>query len=208
MYTPTHFREDRLDVLHALMRAEPFATVVTAMDGVPEATHLPLLLDASRGPYGALRGHMARANPQWRAFDGERQALVIFQGPHAYISPSWYATSPSAPTWNYLVAHAYGRPRVIEDAEEVLRLLTQTVATFETPFERPWSADSLPEGYIAGLAKGVVAFEMVIERIEGKAKLSQNRPADREGVIAALESGGTAMGTGVAGEMRNRPLGA
>src|SRR6266487_3531020 len=111
MYMPERFREDDLPTLHALMRDYSFATLVTQHEGVPFASHLPLMLAADEGPYGALFGHMAQANPQWRDFDASQDVLVIFQGPHTYVSPSWYEEDPTnVPTWNYAAVHAYGSP--------------------------------------------------------------------------------------------------
>src|SRR5260370_40830619 len=123
MYIPKAFREDDIKTLHTFMREYSFATLVTQQEGMPFASHLPFLLDREQGPYGTLLAHMARANPQWRDFDGTQEALVIFQGPHAYISPSWYQASLSVPTWNYAVAHAYGQPRIIEDQAILYTLL-------------------------------------------------------------------------------------
>jgi len=113
MYIPEAFREDRLDVLHSLMREHSFATIVSSGEAGLMATHLPLLLDATRGPKGTIVGHMARANPHWQDFRGDVEALMIFQGPHGYVSPSWYTTPYAVPTWNYVAVHAYGRPRLI-----------------------------------------------------------------------------------------------
>ena len=137
MYIPRHFHETDPARLFALMEQHRFALLVTSEGGVPVATHLPLLVerDAARGD--RLVGHMARANPQWRAFSEEREVLAIFEGPHAYVSPSWYAEQPSVPTWNFAAVHAYGRPRVLEDPAEVLRVLRASVDTFEAGFERP-----------------------------------------------------------------------
>src|SRR5437764_62337 len=114
MYIPAAFRETRLEVLHALMREHSFATLISQLEGQLFATHLPILLDANRQPYGTLIGHMAKANPHWLAFNPEAaESLVIFQGPHAYISPGWYVAEQAVPTWNYEIVHAYGRPRVL-----------------------------------------------------------------------------------------------
>ena len=119
MYIPKAFREDDITTLHKFMREYSFATLITQHKGVPFATHLPFILDAQCGPNGALLAHVARANPQWHDFVDEQEVLVIFQGPHAYISPSWYEVELSVPTWNYAVVHAYGIPRLIEDGEEI-----------------------------------------------------------------------------------------
>ena|SRR5437762_14230226 len=141
MYIPKAFREDDIAVLHAFMREYSFATLVTQQDGTPLANHFPFLLDAERGPYGTLRAHMARANPQWRTFDETKEALVIFQGPHAYVSPSWYGDEVelSVPTWNYSVVQAYGLPRLIEENTELYNILQATVQTNEASFANPWT---------------------------------------------------------------------
>lgn len=201
MYTPLHFVEARVSILQRWMRENSFATVVSVVDGAPFATHLPVLLDASCGQFGTLRAHMAKANPHRQALEGEAETLVIFQGPHGYITPSWYESDRAVPTWNYTAVHAYGRPRILE-GEAALELLQDQVAFYESGFDKPWETSTQAPGYIEGMAAGVVAFEIEISRLEGKGKLSQNRPADRERVIAALESRGNAA---LASAMRGCP---
>ena len=187
MYIPKAFREDHINNLHKLMREYSFATLITQHEGVPFATHLPFMLDAQRGPNGTLLAHMARANPQWHDFASGQEELVIFQGPHAYISPSWYEVELSVPTWNYAVVHAYGIPRLIEDGEELYQLLKTLIETHEAQFEKPWPFQ-LPDDYLQKMMRGIVGFEIEITRLEGKFKLSQNRTeAERENVIAALQ---------------------
>ena len=157
------------------------------MTVVPFATHLPFLLDSQRGPNGTLLAHMARANPQWHDFNSEQEVLAIFQGPHAYVSPSWYEIELSVPTWNYAAVHAYGIPRIIEDSEELYQLLKILIETHEAQFENPWPFQ-LPDDYLQKMMRGIVGFEIEITRLEGKFKLSQNRTAsEREIVIAALQ---------------------
>lgn len=203
MYIPAAFRETRTDVLHALMRDSSFATLISQLDGQLFATHLPILLDPAQGPHGTLRGHMARANPHWQAFASSApESLVIFQGPHAYISPSWYAAELAVPTWNYSAVHVYGRPAVLEDAEQVRALLDETVGTYEASLPQPWSTAKVTEDYVTKMAQGIVAFELPIARIEGKRKLSQNRPVvDARGAAAGLEAYGDALGRVVAEQM-------
>jgi len=204
MYIPAAFRESRLEVLHALIRAHSFATLVSQLgDGQLFATHMPFLLDASRGDSGTLVGHMARANPHWQAFaGGDQQALVIFQGPHAYISPNWYASEQAVPTWYYSVVHAYGTPRLMQDPQRVRDLLEATVQTFENGLPEQWTTGRVSEEYIAGLARGIVAFEVAIDRLEGKRKLGQNRPAaDAESAAAGLRAHGDAFGQAIAEQM-------
>ena len=186
MYIPAAFREDRIDVLHEAMREYSFATLVsTGQDGLI-ATHLPLLLDASRGTYGTLIGHVARENPHWRAFEGSQETLAMFQGPHAYITPSWYEAELAVPTWDYATVHAYGVPRIIEDHDELLAHLRSLIATHEAQFARPWPG-ALPEDYLDTMMKGIVGFSIRLTRLEGKFKMSQNRSTtDRERVSAEL----------------------
>ncbi len=187
MYIPKAFREDDYNTLHNLMREYSFATLITQHEGVPFATHIPFILDSRRGPKGTLQAHMARANPQWHDFNNGQEVLVIFQGPHAYVSPSWYEVELSVPTWNYAVVHAYGIPRLIEDGEELYELLKILIETHEAKFENPW-AFQLPVDYLQKMIRGIVGFEIAITRLEGKFKLSQNRTvSERENVIAALQ---------------------
>jgi transcriptional regulator len=218
MYIPAAFAEQRREVLHDLIRQHSFGTLVSHTPSGLFATHLPLLLDTERGEYGVLRAHMARANPHWRSFAGASaggdtngrttdgiepaEALVLFEGPHTYISPSWYETERAVPTWNYVVVHAYGYPRLIDDPAELRALLNATVDEYEREFERPWSTARLPEDYVASMMEGIVGFELPISRLEGKLKLSQNRPpADRKRVIAALRRQDTPASVAVASHM-------
>jgi transcriptional regulator len=197
MYLPKHFEIADQAVLHDLMRRFSFATLVTVHEGRPVAGHLPFMLDCRRGEYGTLIAHMARANPQWRAFTEEAEVLVIFQGPHTYISPSWYKDHPSVPTWNYAAIHAYGTPRLIEDETQVRAALRALVNEHEQGFEVPWTMD-LPEEYLRKMARGIVAFEIPITKLEGKFKLSQNRAEhDRERVITALADSADPLAQGV-----------
>jgi transcriptional regulator len=187
MYIPKAFREDDFDTLHNFMREYSFATLITRHEGVPFATHLPFILDTQRGSNGTLLAHMARANPQWHDFNSEQEVLVIFQGPHAYVSPSWYEAQLSVPTWNYAVVHAYGISHLIEDDEELYELLKILIATHEVQFKNPWPFQ-LPHDYLQKMMRGIVGFEIEITRLEGKFKLSQNRTeSERENVIGALQ---------------------
>ena len=204
MYIPKWFRETDQAALHDLMRANSFATLISQHDGAPYASHVPMLLQADAGPHGTLVGHMARANPQWRDFDPVQQVLTIFQGPHAYVSPSWYETELSVPTWNYAVVHAYGTPRVIEDHAELYAILKATVAMYEAPFDQPWPF-KLPEDFVDKMMRAIVGFSISITRLEGKYKLSQNRPlADQQRVVEALHQQGDELSTGTAALMRPR----
>lgn len=190
MYVPSYFAQTDAGVLHQLMRRYGFATLVTVSDGAPFASHLPLLVDVERGPHGTLLGHVARANPQWRSF-GEAEALAIFQGPHAYVSPSWYAGGPNVPTWNYAVVHAYGVPRLVEERAAARAVIERLVTTYEGGRVVPWETASLAGDFVDGLMKAIVVFEVPIARLEGKYKLSQNKSAeDRRGVVAGLRAEG------------------
>ena len=203
MYIPKAFREDDISTIHTLIREYSFATLITQHEGVPFATHLPFVLDAERGPNGSLLAHMARANPQWHDFNSAQEVLVIFQGPHAYISPSWYEVELSVPTWNYAVVHAYGLPRLIEDQEELYNLLKILIQTHEAQFDKPWPFQ-LSDDYLQKMMRGIVGFEIEITRLEGKFKLSQNRTeTERENVITALQESPDTLSRDVA-ELMNR----
>ena len=202
IHIPGHFAEHDIARLHALVRTHNFATLVSAHQGEIQVSHLPFLLDEEGK---LLRAHMARANPQWRTFSPEREVVVIFHGPHHYVSPAWYATHPSVPTWNYAVVHVQGRPRLIEDRERLAALLRELVARHEAASSRPWKMD-LPPDYQDKMLSAIVGFEIVITRLDGKFKLSQNRPeSDRPLVIEALERLGSDDARGVAALMRKNP---
>jgi len=177
MYVPDAFRESRTDVIHAMIREFGFATIVSHSPDGPFATPAPVLIDGARGPLGTLRSHLARANPHAALLAAGVETLVIFHGPHAYVSPSWYVSKVAVPTWNYVTVHAYGTPRVLADDAGVARVLDDTVDQYESGMEHPWSAAGLPAEVAVGLRKQVVAFEIEITRLDGKWKLGQNRPA-------------------------------
>jgi transcriptional regulator len=189
MYLPKMFEVTDLSTLHEFIEAYSFGTLVTVAGEQPIATRLPLILDRASGRQGTLLGHVARANPQWRSFDGDRQCLAMFDGPHAYVSPSWYATSPAVPTWNYATVHVYGIPRPIHDVEQLSALVDRLVGVYEAGMPRPWPG-TLPADFKAAMLKAIVGFAIEIDRIEGKFKMGQNRPAeDRIGTVVRLESG-------------------
>jgi transcriptional regulator len=190
MYLPAHFAESRVEVLQALMRARPFATLVTQGTNGPDANHLPLHLDANASPRGTLVGHVARANPLWRDADGTG-VLAIFHGPQAYVTPSWYPTKREhgkvVPTWNYVVVHARGRLRVVDDAAWLRRQLGLLVDSHESGFDTPWRVADAPPDYIDKMLAAIVGIEIEITELTGKWKLSQNQPeANRVGVVAGL----------------------
>lgn len=186
MYIPPAFRIEDKARLASFLREYSFATLITNDGVAPYASHLPMLFRPDLGKHGTLIAHLARANPQWQHFAESREALSIFHGPHAYISPAWYETAPAVPTWNYAVVHAYGVPRVFEDRERIVSLLRETIAVYESSFSQPWSGE-LPTDYLDKMIRGIVAFEIPITRLEGKFKLGQNRSAeDLQGVCRAL----------------------
>ena len=186
-------------MLQALVQASGFGLLVTVEDGVPHATHLPMLLEPGRGPYGVLFGHLARANPQWKRFDGKSPALAVFLGPHAYVSPRWYTGPRNVPTWNYVAVHARGAPRLIEKREAMRDLLGRTMSFYESALPEPRSIDSIPADYVEGLLSAIVAFELPITRIAGARKLSQNKgPTDRAQVADGLRATGDAAAAQVA----------
>jgi len=202
MYVPKHFAETDVAALHALVREHSFATLVSVLDGEPFATHVPLLLDAERGAHGTLLGHVARGNPHAKAFDGTAPTLAIFLGPHAYVSPRWFASAPNVPSWNYMAVHAIGRARAVSDPATVRRILARSADLHEAGAEAPWSIDAVPAEYSERAAKGVIAFELEIERLEGKWKLSQNKPAaDRAAVATGMRATGEAGAAAIARAM-------
>jgi transcriptional regulator len=184
MYIPKHFKINDENVIFDLIEKNSFATLFSQHNGEPYATHLPFILNKDER---ALYGHFARANGQWKDIQNQ-QVLVIFQGPHCYISPSWYETKMAVPTWNYVAAHIYGEMEIVENNEEVLDALRQMVEKYETP-DSSYQLDEVDSSYVEGLSKGIVGFKIKINRIEGKAKLSQNHPKERqELVIKQLEN--------------------
>lgn len=194
MYQPQHFREERLAVQHALIREHSLGLLVTAGAGGLQANHIPFVLDGEVGERGTLRAHLARANPQVQDLSAVDDCLVVFQGPQTYISPSLYPTKQEhgkvVPTWNYITVHAWGRPRVIDDAAWLRRQVDDLTMRNELSRPAPWSVSDAPESYIAAQLKVIVGIEILIARIEGKWKVSQNRPAiDRAGVVAGLRGG-------------------
>jgi transcriptional regulator len=192
IYLPDAFHENDREALHALIDAYSFAMLISPDAQDPVITHLPLLLDRSRGAYGTLIGHVARANPHWRTLEQRPEALAVFHGPHAYVSPSWYGVQPSVPTWNYAVVHAVGRTRLVQEPQALERITKQLVDKFESPRAQPWRMQ-LPEDFQQRMLGGIVGFEIEIARLSGKFKLSQNRSLDdRRRVVTALDAGGAA----------------
>lgn len=191
MYLPKHFEETDVNVLHQLVRAHPFGALVTLTQNGLEANHIPFLVQSDPAPYGTLHGHIARANPLWRDVSPNVQALVIFQGPQTFISPSWYPskkeTGKVVPTWNYAVVHARGQIRVMDDPVWVRAHVEELTNRHEAERPAPWKVTDAPADYIEKMAGAIVGLEIPIVQLVGKWKVSQNRsPRDREGVIEGL----------------------
>ena len=188
MYVPESFGVSDPRTLEAFIERYDFATLISSSSAGLVASHIPIIFRRS-GERAVLVGHVARANSQWHCFDGMAEALAIFHGPHAYVSPSWYSTSPAVPTWNYAAVHVYGKPRATDDRTFTSAALGALVARYESTRAKPWQTESLGADFFENLARAIVAFEMPVERIEGKFKLGQNRSKeDRLGMLAGLES--------------------
>ncbi|HEY4042615.1 MAG TPA: FMN-binding negative transcriptional regulator [Rhodopila sp.] len=203
MYVPTHFSEDRIEVLHDLIRKAGLATLVSmttqgTANGAANrliASHAPLLLDPDPAPYGTLIGHLAKANPHAQAADPGVQTLVIFQGSEGYITPSYYAAKQEhgkvVPTWNYAAIHAYGTLQMFDDPARLLAVVTRLTRRHETPRAQPWAVSDAPADFVRGMLNGIVGIALPIDRLEGKVKMSQNRPAtDIAGVVDGLRQDG------------------
>lgn len=192
MYIQQQFQEKRPEVLHALVKARPLATLVVQGESGLVVNHIPLLLCTDEGEQGVLRGHIARANPMWCELTPLTEAVAIFQGPDSYITPSWYPSKQvdgkAVPTWNYAVVHVHGVPRVIDDPEWLLAHLREMTDAHETGQASPWGVSDAPTEYIGQLVKAIVGIEIPVTQIVGKWKVSQNRPVvDRLGVAAGLQ---------------------
>ena len=192
VYIPSHFAEPRREVLTDFIRDHNFGILVTAGAGGMIASHIPFLYDAEDGPNGTLWAHLARGNQQLKDLGAGQEALAIFEGPHGYITPRWYATHPAVPTWNYSIVHAYGTAEPIEDVVELERLVARLADRHEAGAETPWRLADQPEKYRQGMLRGISGFAIRVTRLEGKFKLSQNRDAtDRARVIAGLRAEGS-----------------
>jgi transcriptional regulator len=186
VYIPASFAETDTVKLHDFMRRYSFAVLTSHGQNGLIASHLPLLLESSGGPHGRLIGHMARANPHSRHLEGE--VMVVFSGPHTYVSPSWYESEGTVPTWNYVAVHAYGIGQVVEDSDGLLDILRKSVQTFESARPEPWVFDASAP-HVEKMLQAIVGFRVDISRLEGKWKLSQNHPEERRRrVVRALEA--------------------
>lgn len=189
LYMPPHFRVEDADALFDFMRRHAFVTLASSSAEGLQVSHVPVVPE--RDADGSLRllGHVARANPHWQSLEGASDVLAIFHGPHAYVSPGWYVNHPAVPTWNYAVVHARGPARLMDEAE-LHELLHELSARYEIGREKPWRLGEQPAPFVHGMLAQIVGFEMRVERLEGKFKLSQNRPAEIGRVIEGLERDG------------------
>ncbi|MCQ4286569.1 FMN-binding negative transcriptional regulator [Pseudomonas stutzeri] len=190
MYLPAAFRQDDLTELHAQIQANPFALLASTGSGGMQASHLPLLLEPEEGEFGTLYGHFARANPHWRELH-VAEALAVFSGPDAYVSPNWYPSKAEhgkvVPTWNYIAVHARGPVELIEEPERLLQIVSRLSDRHEAARPQPWAVSDAPRDYLDGMLRAIVGFALPIRRLEGKWKLSQNRSAaDQAGVRDGL----------------------
>src|SRR3954467_684831 len=202
MYVQPSFGETDPEKLLAVAAQYPFATVITPGADELWVSHVPLLVRRQAGGL-VLAGHVARANAHWESMEGGAVTTAIFHGPHAYVSPTWYATSPAVPTWNYVVVHASGKARVHDDGQELVELLRELTALHEGRGADAWRPDGLPDDFAQQMRGAIVGFEIVVDRLEGKLKLSQNRSAeDRRGVVAQLEAQSAGASRRVAALMR------
>ena len=211
MYVPEAFRLSDRGRVAEVLRAYDFALLVTAPEGRAQASHLPFLYEPDEGPEGTLYAHMARSNPQWRDFAAlaaaGQEALVVFQGPHSYISPTWYATKqPTVPTWNYVAVHACGLPEIIEAPAAARALIERLVARQEAGLTPPWSTAGLSEKFMEGMLRGLVAFRIPVARLEATAKLSQNKTAGQLAAATAVLEGAEAPPARETGAWMRRAL--
>ncbi|USG67859.1 FMN-binding negative transcriptional regulator [Brevibacillus ruminantium] len=178
MYIPEHFSMKEVTAAYNVIQENSFATLFSIHKGIPFATHLPLVLNKEKT---YLYGHFARPNPQWQDIQNQT-ILAVFHGPHCYISPSWYETDKAVPTWNYVTVHVYGEVELIQDEDELMRSLNEMVLKYETP-DSSYRLQDVDAKFLAGMNKGVQGFKIKIDRMEGKAKLSQNHSLHRQGLV-------------------------
>lgn len=201
MYIPTYYQEKDEHKLIEFMEANNFALIINSFNNVPIATHLPFVIEKRENKI-FLVSHMAKANPQWETF-AKDEVLVVFQGPHAYISPKHYEKQQNVPTWNYIAVHAYGKPRIINEPQEVVSLMERTINTFEKDFFKQWK--DLSSEYVNGMLKAIVAFEIEVTKLEGKFKLSQNKTKnEQQNIINSFEKSDDNDIKGIADEMKKK----
>ncbi|WP_369958390.1 FMN-binding negative transcriptional regulator [Pseudomonas benzenivorans] len=208
MHTPAIFRQHDLPTLHRQMAASALATVVSQGPNGLQASHLPLLLEPEEGEFGTLYGHFARANGQWRDLEGGGEALAVFQGPDAYVSPGWYPSKAehgkAVPTWNYIAVHAHGRAELFDEPERLLHLLGRLSDRHEAGRAQPWALSEAPRDYLEAMLRAIVGFALPIQRLDGQWKLSQNRSeADRASVRAGLANSAEARERELAAQMQD-----
>ncbi|HIF00458.1 MAG TPA: FMN-binding negative transcriptional regulator [Planctomycetes bacterium] len=179
MYTPPSFVVDDLEALHNFIQAHSFGVLTSVHDKTPTASHLPLLLERNSGQQGTLVGHMARENPQWKTA-ADTEVLIIFHGPHAYISPSWFGDTNVLPTWNYVAVHVYGTLKIEHDPQRLHDIVRRYVNFYEAEMPAPWELESAEDEFVTQLVAAIVGFTITIDRIEGKSKLNQNHGAERQ----------------------------
>jgi len=201
MYIPPYYKEENINALYEFMCAHNFATLISSANDTIRATHLPFVTE-KRGDKIILISHMAKANPQWKELLG-KELLVIFQGPHAYISPTHYEKKQNVPTWNYIAVHAYGTIKLIEKKEDVIELMEHTIHRFEKEFMEQWK--NLSEDYINGMLKAIVCFEIEVTKLEGKFKLSQNKTkTEQQNIISNFEKSTNSVEQELAKEMKKK----
>lgn len=201
LYIPPAFRDDDAARTLEFVRENAFATLVSTGDAGLHVSHIPFIAERETDGRVRLLGHVARANPHWQALEGARDVVAIFSGAHGYISPTWYVNHPAVPTWNYAVVHAHGKASLLDEAE-LHDLVTRLSAIYEAGNAVPWRLSDQPAAYVSGMLANIVGFAIDVERLEGKFKLSQNRPAEIARVIDALEARGE---TALAALMREHP---
>jgi transcriptional regulator len=201
MYIPSYYKEEDINALYEFMCAHNFAILISSANDTIRATHLPFVIEKKEDKI-ILISHMAKANPQWKEFLN-KELLIIFQGPHAYISPSHYEKKQNVPTWNYIAVHAYGKCKLIEKKEDVIKLMEHTIHKFENKFMEQW--ETLPKEYIDGMLKAIVCFEIEITKLEGKFKLSQNKTKiEQQNIISNFEKSNNSIEQELAKEMKKK----
>lgn len=195
MYIPTYYKEEDKPKLLEFMKANSFAILISSTGDYPRGTHLPFVVSENENEI-ILTSHMAKANPQWKEFN-DKELLVIFQGPHAYVSPSNYEKQQNVPTWNYVAVHAYGKPRILNSEEENIKVLEAMINQYEEGYFAQWK--NLSQDYVKNMVKAIVSFEIRVSKLEGKYKLSQNKTKnEQQNIIASFEKSEDSAISGVA----------